>query len=108
MPTIADAFNTPEARAALRRLHEAEQEALVPPELKAQGWVYRDMPGRCTPDAWKLLLSIIGDGNYRILIMSQGRADDGPWVRGQMVISPLGMENMQKHLAEKAAANAAK
>lgn len=65
--------------------------------LRADGWEYRDIPGRLTPEMWDLLLSRIGEGNYRILAMSMGTNAKGEdWVRGQLFISPAGFEQMRR------------
>ena len=69
----------------------------LPKELADKGWVYRDMPGRVTPEAWDLFLSILGEGNYQILVMSEG---DG-WRRGQFFISPQALENLKAYKAGK-------
>ena len=61
--------------------------------LLEDGWVYRDIPGRLSYEAWDLLLSIIGKGNYRVLAMTIGP----DWKRGQLMISPEGMKSMITH-----------
>ncbi len=58
--------------------------------LRADGWVYRDIPGRLSHEMWDHLIGIIGVGNFEILAMSIG--DD--WKRGQLMISPDGMKNL--------------
>lgn len=75
--------------------------------LVADGWVYRDMAVVMSPEMWNRLLSIIGDGECRILAMSEGVRADGPWVRGQLLISPTGMENMTAYAATKRAGGVA-
>ncbi len=68
--------------------------------LIADGWQYRDMPSRVTPEVWAEWLAIMGEGNYRILIMTSFEDATGRTtaVRGQFFISPTGMENMQRYL----------
>jgi hypothetical protein len=61
--------------------------------LLADGWQYRDLP-RMTPDAMDKFKSIVGEVNLRWLSF----ADYGHAQRGQVLISPAGMESMQKHL----------
>lgn len=80
-------------------LSKAEQE-MVPPELRAAGWIYRDMPGRCSPEMWEILLSIFGDGNYKIVVMSEGSNEHGAWKRGQFFLAPAAIENMKTYSAQ--------
>jgi hypothetical protein len=68
-------------------------EPFIGETLVADGWVYRDIPGRLSFQMWDHLLEVIGKNNYRILIMSKGP----DWIRGQLMISPTGMENMKKY-----------
>jgi hypothetical protein len=63
--------------------------------LIADGWVYRDIPGIMLPEYWDMLLSAIGEGHYRILAMSRINRDGKEWCRGQLLISPTGMENLR-------------
>lgn len=58
--------------------------------LRADGWVYRDIPGRLSHEMWDHLLDIIGAENFQILGMSVGN----DWKRGQLMISPDGMKNL--------------
>ena len=65
---------------------------------RADGWSYRDAPTWFTPEMWDYFLSIIGEGNYVVLAMSERTAGDGTKSkRGQFIISPQGMENMRSH-----------
>lgn len=70
-----------EANAALSH---AIAEAIVPPDLKAAGWEYRDLP----------LLG--GKENYKIVVMSSRANGDK---RGQFIISPDGMRRLREHVA---------
>jgi hypothetical protein len=74
---------------------EMEQEALVPKELREQGWVYRDVPGRFSFEMWDLFLSVLGEGNYHIIAMSENKEKD--WKRGQFLLSPQAMENIAQY-----------
>lgn len=75
-------------------MHEAEQE-LVPAELRALGWRYVDPPTKFSHEMWDYFRSLIGEGEYKLLIYSEGVAPDGfKWKRGQFVISPQGMKNL--------------
>lgn len=77
-----------------RLMHEAEQ-SMVPADLKAKGWVYKDLPGRLTHDAWDLFIDLMGDGEYQVVIMSSGTDRHGtPYKRGQFFISPEGIRNL--------------
>lgn len=67
----------------------------VPPELKAKGWRYLDFNARFSPQMWDWILFVIGDGEYKLLVTSQGTDDGVPWKRGQFLISPQGYANLQ-------------
>lgn len=86
----------------ISKLHSLFDEALqgaVPADLREQGWVYRDLPGRCTPEAWDQLLSVMGHDNYKIIAGSAGPG----WVRGQFFLSPKAIENMRHYASGEAA-----
>jgi hypothetical protein len=81
--------------AELNRMLEEAMQAIVPDDLKAKGWIYRDMPGRATHEAWDLLLDLMGDGEYQVIAMSTGTDGQGtPYKRGQFFISPQGIKNL--------------
>lgn len=63
----------------------------------ADGWVYKDIPGKLSYEVWDKLLDIFGEDNYAILIMSCGK----DWKRGQFLVSPEGMENIRKYTVNK-------
>jgi hypothetical protein len=46
---------------------------------------------------WDHFLDLIGDGEYAILAGSAGThpSDGKPFVRGQLLVSPAGIENMK-------------
>lgn len=67
-----------------------EGEPFVGETIRADGWVYRDLD-RMTPDAWEQLRGIIGDENIRMMTW----ANYGKSVRGQIWISPTGIENLK-------------
>ncbi|WP_435018430.1 hypothetical protein TA3x_000404 [Tundrisphaera sp. TA3] len=64
--------------------------------LIADGWQYRDTPPMLE-QLWDELLGIIGEGNYRLLTLMKRtfRDDDRLYKRGQMLISPAGIENLK-------------
>lgn len=64
--------------------------------LLADGWEYRDLP-RMTPEYFDKLIGIIGEENIRWLT----QADYGDTKRGQMFVSPNGLENVRKYAATK-------
>jgi hypothetical protein len=83
---------------ALHELRDSLDTALqgaVPDDLRAKGWRYQDFNTRFTPQAWSYLLRLMGEGEYQVIVMSQGKSNSGPWVRGQFFISPQGYLNMQ-------------
>lgn len=63
--------------------------------IRADGWVYRDLP-RMTRERMNDLLAIVGESNIKWLSF----ADYGDAVRGQCFISPSGVEAMKAYLAE--------
>lgn len=88
-------------------LHRAFEEAIgnglrSSPEYGAlldSGWQYRDPRGRFSPEMWDHFLSVLGDGEYRLIAGSNGVDSDGlPWVRGQLLVSPRGLANATAHL----------
>lgn len=73
---------------------EAEQ-CLVPPDLRALGWRYVDPPTKFSHEMWDYFRARIGEGEYKLLIFSEGETADGfKWKRGQFIISPQGMLNL--------------
>lgn len=63
--------------------------------IRADGWVYRDLD-RMTPDAWDELHCVIGADNIRFMTW----ANYGKSVRGQIWISPAGMDNLRAVLTK--------
>lgn len=63
--------------------------------IRADGWVYRDLP-RMSPEAFDLFTQIVGDENMRWLTF----ADYGKSKRGQVFISPAGIDRMRAHVKE--------
>jgi hypothetical protein len=63
--------------------------------LIADGWVYRDLPCM-TQEAFNKFLDILGEENARFLTFA--RYSDKA-VRGQLLISPAGMERLKAHSA---------
>ena len=62
---------------------------------RADGWVYRDLPTWLSPNMKDLFFSIIGVENTVILASSERTIDDVKYWRGQLLISPAGIENMR-------------
>lgn len=60
---------------------------------RADGWAYVDPPTKFSPDMWQLMLGIFGDGEYVVLAKTTGP----DFVRGQLLVSPRGMENMEAY-----------
>lgn len=59
-------------------------------------WEYVDPPGKFSHEMWKLFLSIYGDGQYLVIISSEGP----DWIRGQLLVSPQGIQNMKDWVAK--------
>jgi hypothetical protein len=73
----------------------------------AAGWRYVDPPSRFSPEMWLHFLSVIGDGEFHILVQSNGVNRNGErWARGQLLISPKGWENMANRTSAKLAPSA--
>lgn len=84
--------------------HHSFSSPFIPPgepipgkTYRADGWAYIDPPGRFSPEAWENFLSLIGEGEYVVLAGSSGThpSDGKPFVRGQLLVSPSGLENMK-------------
>lgn len=72
----------------------------MPADLKAAGWVYRDMPRgvRLDDERWAEFLSAMGEGNYRMLASSTVRTSAGVSLhRAQFFISPAGLANLKAY-----------
>jgi hypothetical protein len=61
-------------------------------ELTALGWRYIDPPTWFTPEMWDYFLSILGEGEYKILVMTKHPIRG---VRGQFFVSPIAVQNME-------------
>jgi len=66
--------------------------------LVADGWVYRDFPA-VSLKCWQEVLSIAGEGNLRLLVMTiiTRKGDPTKYVRGQALVSPEGMSRLINH-----------
>lgn len=86
---------------ALQKLEPVKGKTYV-----ADGWQYRDIP-RMSPDMWDYFVGIIGDENFVPLSMAEYGEEDAQGnqtisaKRGQLLISPDGMENLRLHTASK-------
>ncbi len=69
--------------------------------LEGEGWKYIDPPGKFSPEMWEQFLSQFGGAeNYRMLAQSSGTGPNGPWRRGQLLVSPAGMEAFKASVAK--------
>ena len=67
----------------------------------ADGWKYRDIP-KLSPQMWDYFTQILGEENFVCLTISEYFHDDELVAkRGQILISPVGMENLARHIAPK-------
>ena len=73
-------------------------EPIVGKTYIADGWKYRDFNKMPAPD-WDNLLTTIGEDNY--VLLTYAEYNDRALKRGQMLISPVGFDNLQKHIASK-------
>lgn len=92
---------SPEQWSKLHAMMDAAAQEMVPPDLRAKGWVYRDLPGWLAADRWTELLERLGVGNYQIVAGSQRSNGDS---RGQFFLSPQAIENLNNWRAELRAA----
>lgn len=74
----------------LQLIREAEQ-SIVPEDLRQQGWIYWDPPGKFSFEMWDYLISLIGDAPYQLIVCSEGK----DWKRGQFFLSPAAVANMR-------------
>lgn len=70
---------------------------------RADGWAYVDPAGRFSPEAWDTLMNSFGWDEVVMLAGSSGihPSDGKPFIRGQFLVSPKGIENAAKTLAAK-------
>lgn len=81
----------------LSRLMAALDAARPRHPLEAEGWKYLDLPARFAPDIWDFMLEVMGPENHQVLATTQGTLPSGkPYVRGQLMVSPTGMRNMNE------------
>ena len=82
------------------QMHNATEEAMNE-AFKTTGWFYRDINWMTLP-YFDQMLEIIGEDNYKI-ITGTVRSDweGGPFRRGQVLISPQGMENVKEWSAKR-------
>lgn len=81
----------------MKNLHLALEEAIRdtiaedPAMAEYRDWHYKDLP-RMTPALMETFRAIVGEENAKWLTF----ADYGNSVRGQLLISPQGMQNLQE------------
>jgi hypothetical protein len=88
--------------------HPSFQSPCIPPgepvpgkTYRADGWAYTDPPSRFSPESWDGLMDLIGEGNVVVLAKTTGTlSDGGPYVRGQLLISPAGIKNIEAKRAQ--------
>lgn len=82
---------------SMAELHrEADQvlQAIVPADLKVQGWVYRDIYVRFTHAGFAAFLAALGVGQFKIVALSRSLAS----LRAQFLMSPEAVKNATRHL----------
>lgn len=84
MPTNQEIFE------ALRSLDGIMEEGLQE-SMNLPGYTYRDLP-RMTRECMSDFVSLVGEENLRWVTL----ADYGPSVRGQVMISPEGMQKISE------------
>lgn len=68
-------------------------------ELMNAGWVYRDPDTLFSAEMWHAYLDLLGRDNFHILAMTVKTDEQGKWFRGQFLISPAGIANLQAYVA---------
>jgi len=91
-----DEFLTRLFRDALANMPLPKGEPFPGETLRADGWEYRDLP-RMSLEMFDKFVVIIGEENIRWLSSASGT----DWKRGQMFVSPKGLENARAHTAKK-------
>lgn len=77
----------------LQKTREETAKAMDAPE----GWTYRDLPNML-PEFWTRLIDWIGVDEYKLLTFAERTWPDGmTTVRGQMLISPIGLANLARN-----------
>lgn len=78
-----------------------DTEPFIGETLRADGWVYRDTPPMLE-EFWKRLCDVMGTENYRLMTYAERKfkGDDRLYVRGQMFVSPAGIENLKTAFAK--------
>jgi len=81
--------------AEIRKRFDDIEQAIVPADLREKGWRYIDPPTKFSHEMWDYFLALLGEGEYQIIVGSEGVARDGfAWKRGQFFVSPQGMANL--------------
>lgn len=77
-------------------------EPIIGKTYRADGWGYFDPGVKFEPEAWQDILNIIGE-EYEILAFSTGKFPKSgkPWVRGQLLVSPKGLDNIKNYIDKK-------
>lgn len=78
-------------------MHQILEDAIkekMPSNLKEKGWTYLDPPGKFSLDAWSYFLDWLGEGEYQVLIMSEGGQGEDRWKRGQLFVSSQALINL--------------
>ena len=68
--------------------------------LVADGWKYKDFEKMPEAD-WNQLLTILGEGNFRLVTSASYERDGKILKRGQMFISPTGFDNVKAYVETK-------
>lgn len=63
-------------------------------KLISEGWQYRDIPW-CSAEMWAKLMSIIGENMIPLAMTERSNGDR----RGQLLISPAGMQRLKDYVA---------
>jgi hypothetical protein len=81
-------------RADLDAMPLPDGEPIIGETIRADGWVYKDLP-RMSYEYFDKFVAIVGDDNIKWLTM----ADYGNAKRGQLFISPEGIARIRNHVS---------
>lgn len=85
--------------------HSSFQNPFLPPgepipgkTYRADGWAYIDPGCRLSTEAWEVFIDSFGEDEIVPLAVSSGihPSDGKPFIRGQLLVSPRGMENARR------------
>jgi len=85
---------TPDTIEVLNNFHKSFNDSLAK-SMGKEGWTYRDLPNML-PEYMEKLVGWLGEDEYTFITFAERTWPDGVrTVRGQILISPKGIENLK-------------